>query len=329
MKKPIIAPKLQSGDLVNIIAPAFSLAIISTETREIANRNMKNLGLKVTFGDNSEKIDDFTSSSIEGRLEDLHNACKNKEVKAIFSAIGGCNSNQLLSSIDWNLIEQNPKIICGYSDVTVLLNAIYQKTGLVTYYGPHYSTLGQKKELDYTLQHFKKCLIDDGTYLVRSSDTWTDDEWWINQENRNSQKSLGWDVVNIGMAEGIAIGGNISSFSLLKGTEFMPDLSGYILFLEEEGAYSIRSFERELYSLIQQLVLKNIKGIVVGRFQKSSEINFEKLKRVFSQIESLKNIPILVNVDFGHTNPMFTFPIGGNVKMIASTDASIIEVLKH
>lgn len=328
MKDLTFASKLKKNDCIKVIAPAYSLAIISDEAINIATQNFNKLGLEVVFSNNSGKINDFISSSIKDRLEDIHESFANKEVDAVFTAIGGYNSNQLLDKIDWDLISRNPKIFCGYSDITVLLNAIYYKTGLVTYHGPHYSTLGQKKELEYTIEYLKKCLITESAFEVAASDYWTDDEWWTNQDKRDPQKNEGWFVVNQGIVEGVALGGNISSFSLLKGTEYMPDLTDSILFLEEEGEYTISNFDRELYSLLQQKGGKSLKGLVIGRFQKSSGITIKKLSQIINEIEELKNVPVIVNVDFGHTNPMFTFPVGGRVKINAN-EKPTLEILEH
>ena len=99
----------------------------------------------------------FTSSSIESRIEDFTYAFSDTNVKAIFTAIGGVNSNQLLKYIDWELIKNNPKIFCGFSDITALNNSIFTKTGLVTYSGPFItSTFGQKLHFDDTLDYIKK-----------------------------------------------------------------------------------------------------------------------------------------------------------------------------
>ena len=155
----IFPNKLKIGDEVRVIAPARSLAIISKENREIANKRIEELGLKISFGKHLDEMDDFASSSIESRIEDLHEAFSDKNVKAVFTVIGGFNSNQLLKYIDWDLIKNNPKIICGYSDITALNDSIFAKTGLVTYSAPQYSTFGQKLYFDYTLDYFKKCLF--------------------------------------------------------------------------------------------------------------------------------------------------------------------------
>jgi len=137
----IYPQKLKKGDEVRVIASSSSFSLLSEETIKIANERFFELGLKVTFGKHIMETDDFLSSSIESRIEDIHDAFLDKNVKAIFTVLGGFNTNQMLKYIDWDIIKNNPKIFCGYSDVTILNNAIYQKTGLVNYYGPHYSTL--------------------------------------------------------------------------------------------------------------------------------------------------------------------------------------------
>ncbi len=181
------------------------------------------MGFKVSFGKHLEEIDDFSSSPINSRIEDLHNAFSDKNVKAILTVIGGHNSNQLLDYIDWELIRNNPKILCGFSDITALNNSILAKTGLVTYSGSHYSTFSQKLHFDYTLDYFKKCLMTNDQFEIKPSSEWSDDQWYIDQEKRNLIKNDGYLVINDGEAEGTIIGGNLCTFNLLQGTKYLPN----------------------------------------------------------------------------------------------------------
>ncbi len=105
--------KLRLGDTIRVVAPSRSLAIIGAETRAIADRRLRDLGLEVTFGKHVEEMDAFTSSSIEARVEDLHDAFADPGVAAILTVIGGYNSNQLLRYLDWDLITANPKLDFG------------------------------------------------------------------------------------------------------------------------------------------------------------------------------------------------------------------------
>jgi len=273
----------------------------------------------------------FNSSSIESRVQDIHDAFLDKNVKAIITVIGGFNSNQLLKYLDWKIIRNNPKIFCGYSDITILNNAIFQKTGLVTYYGPHYSTFGQELYFDYTLEYFKKCLMQENLLKIIPSTKWSDDEWYIDQQNRKLIKNNGWQIVNEGVAEGTVIGGNLCTFNLLQGTDYFPEVKNSILFLEDDGItgeFSTVEFDRSLQSIIHQPQFKNVLGIVIGRFQKVSEMTSRKIEQIIKSKKELERMPVIAGVDFGHTYPIITFPIGGKVKIIAGKSPQI-EFTKH
>ena len=155
----MIPAKLKKGAHVRVIAPARSLGIVSGECRRIACERLAEMGLSVSFGRHAEETDEFCSSSAAARLEDLHEAFADRTVDGILTVIGGFNSVEILAGIDYRLIAENPKIFCGFSDITALLNAVYAKTGLVTFSGPHFSSLGMLKGIDYTLQNMKKTVF--------------------------------------------------------------------------------------------------------------------------------------------------------------------------
>jgi muramoyltetrapeptide carboxypeptidase len=325
----IFPNKLKVGDEVRVIAPVRSLAIISKESREIASKRFEEMGLKLTFGKHVEEMDEFVSTSIQSRIEDLHQAFNDKNVKAVLTVIGGFNSNQLLNYIDWNLIQNNPKIFCGFSDVTALNNAIFSKTGLVNYSGPHYSTFGQELYFDYTMEYFKKCLFVDEPFGLRPSDSWSDDAWYKDQKDRALIKNNGWIIINEGNAEGTILGANLCTFNLLQGSEYMPDLFNSILFLEDDEESNPHHFDRDLQSIIHQTGFSGVRGIVIGRFQKISDVSNEKLAKIIKTKKELSHIPIIANVDFGHSDPKITFPVGGEVHIEANIDNSKIIITKH
>ncbi|MEA2097960.1 MAG: S66 peptidase family protein [Patescibacteria group bacterium] len=324
--------KLKKGDKVRVIAPSQSMAIISEESKDIAVKRFKELGLELSFGKHIEEMDEFVSTSIASRIEDLHDAYRDPEIKAIFTVIGGFNSNQLLQYIDWDLIKDNPKIFCGFSDITVLNNAIYAKTGLVTYSGTHYSTFGQKLHFDYTLDYVKKCLFEDKPFKILPSSAWTDDRWWEDQQDRKPITNSGWLKINEGESEGTILGANLCTFNLLQGTEYFPNLENSILFLEDDemsGEFTPVIFDRDLQSIIHQPGFSEVKGILIGRFQKISQMTDEKLIKIIKTKKELNNIPVIANVDFGHTSPMITYPIGGVGRIFSSGKELGIEVLEH
>ncbi len=327
--KKIYPEKLKSGDEVRVIAPSRSMTILGEETKSIANQRFFDLGLKLSFGKHIYENDAFNSTTIEARVEDLHEAFSDKNVKAIITVIGGFNSNQLLRYIDWNLIKNNPKIFCGYSDITVLNNSIFSKTGLVSYYGPHYSSFGQKLYFEYTLEYFKKCLMEEASFDIEPSNSWSDDLWFIDQNKRLLENNKGYLFINQGEAEGTIIGGNINTLNLLQGTEYFPDLTDSILFLEDDYETVPHTFDRDLQSLIHLPDFNRVKGLVIGRFQKKSNMTDELLMKIIKTKKELNNIPVIANVDFGHSDPKITFPVGGEVKIVSRKDNSMIEISGH
>ncbi len=316
----IFPPKLHQGDNIRIIAPARSLSMIGKQLIQYATKKLEEIGLKVSFGENVYESDQFISSSIESRISDLHSAFLDDTVKGILSVIGGFNSNQLLTHIDYDLIKNNPKIFCGYSDITALNNAIYAKTGLITYSGPHFTTFGMLLGLDYTVEYFKRCLFDKEPYDIYPSEEWSDDAWFLNQEERVFNPNKGVEVIQEGEDEGISLGGNLCTLQLLHGTDYMPCLKDSILFLEDDVLSSdvfTVSFDRDLQSLIHQSGFEDVRGIVIGRMMVSSKMNSETIRRVIGSKREISHLPVVYGFDFGHTTPQITFSIGGKVSLRA------------
>ena len=315
----MVPEKLKPGDEIRVIAPARSMAILGEDCKALATERLEGLGLKVTFGKYVYETDEYyMSASKEHRAEDLNDAFKDKNVKAIITVIGGFNSNQILDLIDYEAIKENPKIICGFSDITAVLDSIYAKTGLVTYYGPHYSSFGMKKGCEYTIDYFKKMFFESEEIEIKSSESWSNDAWFIDQENREFIPNDGMFVINEGEAEGEIVGGNLCTLNLLQGTEYMPDISNKILFLEDDGMAErlfMVTFDRDLQSLIQMPEFKTVKGIVIGRAEKSADMTKEKWIHLIKNKPELDNIPVIAGADFGHTTPIFTVPIGGKAKI--------------
>ena len=324
--KRLIPQKLQKGDTICIVAPSKSLSTITKEQRAAAEKKLEEIGLHVTYGRHVEEMDEFNSSSVNSRISDLHGAFADKEVKALLAAAGGFNSNQLLRHIDWQLIRKNPKIFCGYSDITTLLTAIYTKTGLITYSSPNFSSFGDPVHSGYTVDYFVKCLMTTASFAVKPSDTWSNSKWEHNWSVRTNE---GYWVMQEGECEGLALGENLITLNLLKGTEYFPNIAHSILFLEDDFNKLPHNIDENLQSLIIDKRFKNIRGIVFGRFQEQSKMTREILKGIIQSKPELKNMPIVANVDFGHTEPKFTFPFGGRVKIQAFKHACSIEFLEH
>jgi len=328
----IFPNKLKDGDKIRIVAPSQSLATLSQKDIDLATRKLELLGLKVTFGNHVNEKDIFGSSPVQSRIDDLHDAFQDNDVKAILAVRGGSNANQLLKYINYDLIKNSPKIFCGYSDITVLQNAIFKMSGLVTYSGPQFSSFAMINGFDYTLDYFKKILFNSAPVELAPSPDWSEDDWKSNQNNRTFKKNTGYWVINTGNATGTIVGGNLSTLQLLQGTKYIPSLENTIVFLEADSiteGHCVVEFDRALQSLIYQRHFDKIKAIVFGRFETKFGMTLEKLKTIIAVKPELHSLPIIANVDFGHTNPMITFPVGGTCELNVDVASQQIKLVEH
>ena len=309
----MIAQKLKQGDEIRVIAPSRSLAAVWVEKYEKALAYLESQGFKVTFSKHCREMDEWNSSSIQSRVDDIHKAFLDDKVKAILTAIGGFNVNQILEHIDYDIIRQHPKILCGYSDITALLHAVYAKTGLVSYHGAHFSTFGFDLEAEYTQKAFFDCVKNNDNITIHPS-----------------QAAKKYTIIQQGTCEGTIIGGNLCTLNLLQGTQFMPQTDDVVLFLEDDnitGNYFVYEFDRNFQSLLQAYGTDKIKSVVFGRFDDSYKMNADVIRSIIAD-KLPKDIPVVYGADFGHVFPMITFPIGGKVRVEAFDDP-VIEIITH
>ena len=310
----MIPPKLKKGDEIRIIAPSGSLSRVRTDVLERALAYLDENGFKVTYSANCREMDQFSSSSVESRVADLHEAFADPDVKAVMACIGGFNVNQILPYIDYDLIRANPKILCGYSDITALLNAVYARTGMVTYHAPHLAALGFLREREYTHKYLTACLMNEEPVPVVPSET-----------------AGSYTVLQEGTCEGEIAGGNLCTLNLLQGTRYMPDLRDRVLFIEDDnimGDYFLYEFDRNLQSLLQVSGAESVRGIVFGRFDESCKLTEDTIRAIVKG-KVPAGIPVVFGADFGHVFPMISFPVGGRVKLSANGDRIDLQITEH
>jgi muramoyltetrapeptide carboxypeptidase LdcA involved in peptidoglycan recycling len=329
---PIIPPKLTRGSHVRIIAPSGTVPRrkgMNGEFLDRATQFFLGRGMTVSEGKYIRERDAFDSTKVAHRIEDLHDAFRDPSVSMISALRGGWNANQLLRHIDFDLIRKNPKIFCGFSDNTALSNAIFAKTGLVTYSGPNFYHFGFGSQMGYTYESFEACLIIDEPYSIVASKKWTAEHFTPENPTLKFRKNTGWWIIHEGRAEGTSIGGNLCTFNLLQGTEYMPSLKGTILFLEDDHMSDPKTFDRDLQSLLHQPGSEGIRAVVIGRFQPQSKMTEGLLRQIIQSKPELKNIPVIANVDFGHTSPQVTFPIGGKIRIQLRQKKAEMVVVGH
>ncbi|WP_327088479.1 LD-carboxypeptidase [Nonomuraea sp. NBC_01738] len=319
----IFPRKLTAGDTVRVVAPAMSRAMVMEfDHSAVIDARFAALGLTLTYGGHVDERDAFQSTTIQARVDDLHEAFADPAVAAILTVIGGYNCNELLPFLDWELIRANPKILCGYSDITALQNAIQAKTGLVTYSGPHWSTFGMRDHFDDTLRWFTAALFGDAPVDLAPAARWTDDPWFADQDKREVNDNEGWWEIQPGAASGRVVGGNLCTLNLLQGTPYMPSLDGALLIVEDDLESGPATFARDLTSLLQLPDAAGVTGLAIGRFQNASRMTRPLLEQIIAAQPGLTGLPVLANVDVGHTNPLATIPIGGRAELTVGGDAS-------
>ena len=294
----MIPEKLKKGDKIAVIAPSNTAKEEDKIYLEESRKLFENLGIDVLFGKNIFSNTLVYGATVEEKIEDLHWAFSNKEVKAIFAVKGGTNSNSLFDYIDYELIKKNPKIFCGFSDTTSLLNAINLKTGLVTYHGPTFKSF-TSWETDYGFKSFVKMLI--------------------NGKNEIGEESDQYMVLREGAAKGDLIGGNLSLISRMVSGKYKLNFKDKILFIEELGYEADPTFvSNNLYYMKQNGVFDDICALWLGNYEHESNITLEEiLMEVIKDKE--RKIPIIKSNNFGHIDKKAVIPIGATA--IIDTDA--------
>jgi len=278
---------LNKGDKIGIISCSNGLNIKNKKLIDELKLNLKSLDIEMVEGDTLyAKEYNLFSGTGEEKARALEKLFLDKDIKMIFDISGGDLANEVLDFLDFNLIKENPKPFFGYSDLTVLLNAIYSQCDITTYNYQLRNLIGKFKEEQ--MQNFK------ASFIEGKEDIFNLDYEWINGSH----------------LEGIVVGGNIRCLLKLAGTKYMPDFKDKILFLESFSGNSAK-----MVTYITQYknlcVFNEVKGIILGEFTEMERENLkpdivEILKRVIGEI----NIPILKTRDLGHGADAKCIPIG-------------------
>lgn len=340
MKKP---QKLKKGDTVAIVSLSSGIAGDKTfyHRYELGKKRLEEeFGLKVITMPNALIGSEETYLHPELRAKDLMDAFNNKEIKAIFCNIGGDDTIRLLPYIDFETINNNPKIFMGYSDTTIN-HFMLNKAGIISYYGPSIMAefAENVKMHEYTKNSVIRTLFEDSKgYKILPSKEWTSESLtWTEEKNNNSQRKMLTEKKGIEILqgfediEGVLIGGCIDTFHMFIGCKIWPksDWKNKILFLETSEDKPDPSYVSQiLRNPLMITVLKQIKGIIIGK--PVDETYYEEYKEIYLNIIQkelkLNKLFIGYNYNFGHTAPMCVLPMGIKVKINAKT--GIIEFLE-
>lgn len=299
--KKIIPDRLRRGDTIGVIAPCNPIIGENIEELEKARRIIENDGFKVKYSKNLFSNTNQYSSTAKEKAEDINEMFRDKEVKMIWCAKGGENSNTTFEYLDYESIKQNPKIICGYSDMNALINIISEKTGLITFDGTNFKTVATD-ETDYSYKQIIKRFVDRSLEI-----------------GKRGEKYI---TIKDGIAEGELIGGNLSIIRSMVSGKYSINFKNKILFLEELG------FETEpalasnfLYYMKQNRVFEQIKGLWVGNYEHQSNISLEKI--ILDTLGNEYNFPIIKSNNFGHIETKTVIPIGTKARIDTNKDVKI------
>lgn len=286
----MIPSKLKKGDTIGVIAPSNYIEKDDLEYINASIALMEASGFKVKFGKYVFEDTLGYGTSPEKRAADINWAFKDDEVKAIMCVKGGEDSNTTLDYIDYEMIKKHPKIICGFSDNTSILNAIHEKAGLVTYHGPTFKSL-TSWETGYAYKQFIKTFAENTESLIMGE---PEDEY---------------TTIQAGQTTGELVGGNLSLFTKLVCGKYAVNVQDKILFLEELGFEAAPEMvNSNIYYLKQNGVFDRIAGLWIGNYEHQSKIGLEKI--IINAIGDKYKFPIIKSDNFGHIDKKIIIPIG-------------------
>lgn len=300
----IIPKKLEKGDTIGIVAPSNPIIGNNIEELEQARKIIEKEGFKVKYSINLFSNSNGYSSTAKEKAEDINKMFEDKNVKMIWCAKGGENSNSTFEYLDFEIIRNNPKIICGFSDITSLTNIISAKTKLVTFSGTNFKTIATD-ETDYSYKEILKRLVEGKLELGRENDKYV--------------------TIQKGQCIGELIGGNLSLTRGLVAGKYSIDFTGKILFLEELGYETGPELANNyLYYMKQNGVFDKINGLWIGNYEHESGIALEKILSDVLELPNYKyTFPIIKSNNFGHIDTKTVIPIGTKAKIDTEKEIKI------
>lgn len=293
MVKRILPERLKKGDFIGVVSASDPLKDIENDKQFGSGiKFLENMGFHVVLGKNLSSIDP------EKRAEDMNNFFRDKKIKAVIASQGGDTSDKLLPFLDFEIIKKNPKIFLGISDITVLLNAINTKTGLITFHGNDIKYGFGRNPTKYDKTEFSRILMNG-----------SEGEIPANRERK---------TIRGGKAEGKLIGGNLYCLLKLANTEYWPDFEKSIIFLEGYD-FEKEDCKSQLEKLKKLNVFDKTDGVIIGYIYGLQKLNpsSKQMEEILLEITKNYDFPILKVNDFGHNTPNTVLPVGAVIEMDA------------
>lgn len=303
----MIPMRLGKGDVIGVVSASSPVTQELDEQFQKGVEFLEGLGFGIVVGDHVYSTSWGYAASPQEKAEDINRMFANDAVKAIVCSQGGDTANACLPYLDWDTISENPKIFIGISDITVLLNAIYHRTGLITFHGNDVMWGFGRNPTTYDTREFIGRLLEAKTGAVEPGG-----------ERR---------TIRSGGAEGVLLGGNLDCLLKLAGTPYFPDFEQAIFFVEALNITPARCDHR--FQQLEQIgVFDRIVGALVGYIDglQNDESALMQMEDVLLQVTAGYDFPILKVDDFGHNCPNTVLPVGGKVRINA--DARTLEIIE-
>ncbi|OOM09269.1 S66 family peptidase [Clostridium saccharobutylicum] len=296
---------LKHGDSVGIVACSNGLDRKNNIIMKKLEETLSILGLQTIFSNNLYRTKSIFNGSNKEKAEILMDFFKNPNIKAIFDVSGGDLANGILDYLDFEIIKKNPKLFFGYSDLTVVLNAIYAKTGMKTCLYQIRNIIDENKDIQ--INNFKNTFINMKTNKEYNEITTV--------ENKKSLLNFDYKWIQGNHMEGIVVGGNLRCLLKLAGTKYMPDFENKILFLESMGG-DIPKISTYLTQYKQMDILKKVKGIILGSYTEMEKENYEpNIIELVMEVIDDDCMPIIKTNEVGHGKDSKCIIIGSDISI--------------
>ena len=297
----VLPPKLKISDTIGVVAPSSPIIGDNIDELNRAKEIVERSGFKVKYSKNIFSNTNGYSATAREKAEDINAMFADKEVKMIWCAKGGNNSNSTFEYIDYELIKKNSKIVCGFSDITSITNMITEKTGLITFSGTNFKTIATD-ETDFSYKQALSRFVDGNLEFGPENEKYI--------------------TIQKGHAEGELIGGNLSLTRGMVAGKYSLDFTDKILFLEELGFETDpEATSNNVYYMKQNGVFDKIRGLWIGNYEHESGIALEKI--IMDVLDGEYKFPIIKSNNFGHIERKTVIPIGTKAEINTDEDVKI------
>ncbi len=304
MKEILLPPFLKPGDAIGITCPA---GYVSHERIAYSQVVLQRWGFRVRVGATVGAGAHYFAGHDAERLADLQAMLDDREIKAILMGRGGYGVSRIIDAIDWTVFAENPKWICGFSDITVLHSHIHQTLGIATLHSPMCGAFTPESEGSFYIESLRRALT-----------------------GRGLRYDIPGSPYNIpGLAEGPVVGGNLALLAHLTGSVSQLDTEGKILFLEDIGEH-LYHIDRMLLSLKRSGQLSGLKALLLGQFTDMEDTDRpfgQMLEQIILDKVAGYGYPVAFNAPCGHDKENITLCLGRRHRLQVETGASRLSML--